>query len=89
MITVRQIGRRYRNFIRVGHGKNPELTEAWESAVVVRHTWWSEYGGAPDPFELPQKLRTAHLAILEGMAQKREEENKKAEREASKAKRKA
>jgi len=53
---------------------------------VVRHRWWSEYGGsAPDPYDIPAKIREAHLAILRGKDKKREKEQRKAESKANNA----
>jgi len=52
---------------------------------AARARWWSEYGGAPDPFALPSKIRDAHLAIMRGKDKKQQEEQRKAEREANKA----
>jgi hypothetical protein len=52
---------------------------------AARARWWSEYGGAPDPFDLPSKIRDVHLAIMRGKDKKQQEEQRKAEREANKA----
>lgn len=47
--------------------------------------WYSEYGCPKDPGELPVREYRAHMAILEGVAEKREKENKRLEREQRKA----
>lgn len=49
--------------------------------------WWREYGGAPDPGGLPAYEYDAHMAILEGLTEKRQEEQREAEREQKKASR--
>ena len=49
---------------------------------MVRHRWWSEFGGAPDPYDVPKKIRQVHMAIIHGADQKREKEQRKAEKEA-------
>jgi len=48
---------------------------------------FQEYGMPFDPRKLPAPEYEAHLAVVEGMQQKRAKENKKAKQEAEQAKR--
>lgn len=50
---------------------------------------FQEYGMPFDPRQLPAPEYDAHVAIVEGIQQKRRKENKKAEQEANKANRQA
>jgi len=47
--------------------------------------WFAEYGAPFDLRRLPARQFEAHMAILEGKAKEQEKQQKKAERERSKA----
>jgi len=51
--------------------------------VSIYYNWWSEFGGAPDPYNLPPKIRTSILAIMWGQSQKQQEENRKAKQQSN------
>lgn len=53
--------------------------------MLERSAWYSEYGCPRDPGDFPEYEYEAHLAILEGKAEKRRKEQKEAERDAQKA----
>jgi len=72
------IVRRSTSFVEIGYGKSVDLAEPWKERERVRHRWWSEFGGAPDPYDIPSKIRQVHLAIMDGSDRKREKEQRKA-----------
>lgn len=86
MTSLPQRIAQYGSFVKYGYGKSVDFDERWMEKEAARARWWSEYGNAPDPFDLPSKIRDVHLAIMRGKDKKQQEEQRKADREANKAK---
>lgn len=70
-----------------GKGEEVAPETVFERRVLHRAQWWGEYGCPVDPGELPVDEYDAHMAILQGKAEKQKEEKKKADREQQKTKR--
>ena len=73
--------------MRYGKGERVVPEDRWEQRVIEDNAVWSEYGV---PFDirsaLPSREYRAHLAIIEGIGERRKKQQKEAEREADKAK---
>lgn len=71
--------------MRYGKGENVVPEETWERRVVEDHAVWSEFGCPIDiRSNLPAREYKAHLAIIEGKAERREKNRQKAEKESNK-----
>lgn len=70
-----------------GYGKEVAPEKAWERRVMEQHLLLSEYGaGGVWLYEkAPRREYRAHLAVLQGKAEKESEETEKAKREAKQA----
>jgi len=75
--------------LRYGKGESVIPETPFEKGVMDDSKLFQEYGMPFDPRELPAPEYQAHLAIVEGIQQKRAKESKKAEQEAQQAQRPA
>ena len=49
-------------------------TEDWHTTVLEDHIWMMEYGCSIDLRSLPEPMFQAHLALIRGVQQRRQEE---------------